>query len=146
MTADLFLDTGVFIAAVSHRDPYREAARQLLHDIRGGTWSRAHTSDYVVAEALNYARARMQPGADRALLRLFFGAPDLPPVAPDILRVHSGRFARAIQVYQRYADHGLSLTDATNLVLVQERRIGFLATTDGGFAGLVPVMNLRTMA
>lgn len=147
MTPSLFLDTAVFIAAVSRRDPHHEAAKQLVHQLQEGAWSSAHTSDYVVAEALNYARSRLRRReAERAILRLVFGAHDFPPLTPEVFRVHGGRFAKALQLYERYFDRGLSFTDATSLVLVEERRLGFLATTDRGFAGLVPVLDLRTLA
>lgn len=135
------------VAAVSRRDPHHPAAKRLVYELRRGRWSAVHTSDYIVAEALNYVRARLDHrGAEQALLALFFGGAGMPPLTPEVLRVHSGRFAKALEAYTRYADHGLSFTDATSLVLIQEHGIGTIATLDMGFEGLVPVTDLRTLA
>lgn len=109
-----------------------------------GEWKGVHTSDYVIAEALNFVRAkiRRREAAD-ALLDLIFGRPDTPPLVTSVLRVHSARFAAALELYRRNFDRGLSFTDWTTITAMEGEGIDQLATFDGGFRGLVPLVDGR---
>src|SRR5439155_14406220 len=86
-TLKLFLDTGVLIAAVLPKDANHEAGRRIMTRVAVGEWSAVYTSDYVVAETLNYVRARV-PRRDvaEAVLRPVFGHPKAPPAVTGVLR------------------------------------------------------------
>src|ERR1051325_10629392 len=55
----LFLDTGFFIAAINTGDARCAQARAIAARLQEREWSSVHTSDYVVAEALNFAQGRL---------------------------------------------------------------------------------------
>lgn len=132
----LFIDTGLWIAAISPRDPAHRQAEAVLDRILAHEWQSVHTSDTVVAETLNYLRRKIpNPQAADIFLDHVLGRSDLPPLVTSVLRVHPGRFAAAIERFRNEFDRGLSFTDWTIVVLMEEERIGTLATFDGGFNG-----------
>lgn len=138
----LFLDTGIFVAAVSATDEHHAAARSVLRRISAREWESVYTSDFVVAEALNYVarKIRRREAAD-LVLALAFGADDAPAFVSSVVRIHGGRFAAAVELLRSKFARGLSLTDWTSVVAMEEMRIGHIATFDGGFKGLATVVD-----
>lgn len=141
MRPRLFLDTGVFIARINPRDPAHRAARRVFDRVGDGEWSWVTTSDYVVAEALNFLTRKLPRAEPRALLlRAVFGGDDAPPAVGDVLKVHSGVFAEALALHAKHLGRRLSFTDCTTLALMRQHRISDVATFDKGFAGLADVV------
>lgn len=136
---DVFLDTGILLALVLPGDPDHAAALRLLESSEN--WRSLWTSDYVVAEGLDFLRQkvkRRKPAED--FIGLAFGAEGKAHV-DDVLRVHSGRFAAALERYRNEFDRGLSFTDWTSVILIEEKKLDAIATLDGGFRGLVDVVD-----
>lgn len=75
------------------------------------------------------------------MIGLVFGGDDGIPVVDDVLRVNAARFAAALDRHRAEFGRGLSFTDWTSVVLVEEERLGAIATFDRGFAGLVDVVS-----
>lgn len=137
----LFLDTGVLVADVSPRDARHEEARSIFLRIADGEWSGVYVSDFVVAEALNFVRAKIRKKeAEVALLSPIFGGPGRPPVVTEVVRVHGSRFAAALDLFHTRFDRGLSYTDCTTLEIMTEMELRTLATFDKGFRGLVDIV------
>lgn len=136
---DVFLDTGVLLAAVLPDDPNHPDAVRILEASEG--WRSAQTSDHVVAEGLNFIRQKVRRRkVSEDLIGLVFGQEEKPPLVDDVLRVHSGRSAAALDRYRREFDRGLSFTDWTSVVLMDEEGLDAIATFDRGFKGLVDVV------
>jgi predicted nucleic acid-binding protein len=135
----LFLDTSVLLAAIISKDAGHEEAVRILS--RVSQWGSVHTSDYVVAEALNYVRMKMKRAElAEKVVALTFGEDDEPPLVDSVLRVHGARFAAALERYRREFARGLSFTDWSSVVLMEEERLSTIATFDGGFRGIVDVV------
>lgn len=137
----LFLDTGVLVAAALPRDQHHARGAAVMERVAGGEWTSVHTSDYVLAEALNFVRGRVgRLEAAEGIIRPVFGHPEAPPVVSSILRITSPRFASALDRYRRQFDRGLSVTDWTTVVAMADEGIHQLATFDRGFQGVVDVV------
>lgn len=109
-----------------------------MKGIGAGRWASVYTSDHVLAETLNYLRVKApHPDHVEAVLELVFGREGMDPIVADVMRVHSGRFARTQELFRERFDQGLSFTDWTNVVCMQEEGIGTIATVDEGFEGIV---------
>lgn len=135
----VFLDTGFFIAWVNPRDRNHHPAHELLRAIREGRWSRAETNDHVIAEVLNWLRAKVRdPAAAQAVLRLVFGSPQMDGLVGSLHRTDAAAYDQALAAYFRYADQGLSFTDCTILASMQALGVRTLVTFDRGFHGVVP--------
>lgn len=135
----IFLDTGIFVAWVNPRDRHHHSAHELVRLIKEGRWSRAETNDHVLAEALNWLRAKIKdPAAAHLVVRLVFGTDRAPGLVGPIHRTDGSGYDRALAAYFRYADRGLSFTDCTVLASMDTLQIPTLATFDRGFHGLVP--------
>ena len=134
----LFLDAGPLIALANPRDQHHAEAHAILAAIATRTWSTVHTSDHVLAETLNYLRRKVpRLGAAEVVVEHVFGSGDARPVVSTVFTVHGPRFVTALHRFQREFERGLSFTDWTTVVLMEEHGVGELATFDGGFEGLV---------
>lgn len=141
MTSRLFVDTGVLVAAVNPRDPLEPAALDVFARITRREWNTVHTSDYVVAETLNFLRRKIRNReAELAALDILFGRSDAPPAFTHVHRLHSGRFAQTLDRFGQQLGRRLSFTDCSTLVLLDELRIPQLATFDRRFEGLIALV------
>lgn len=139
--SSLFLDTGVLLGSVLPDDAHHEASRDVFARIAEGAWRGVYTSDFVLAEAFNFIRAKVRKAeVAEALVRPVFGTTDAPPSVRAVLRVHSARFAAALARYRQEFRRGLSFTDWTTLVTMEDEGIRDLATFDRGFKGLARVV------
>lgn len=114
----------------------------ILDRIVDGEWVTVHTSDLVIAEALNYIQAKIgRKEAAHALRSHLFGSEDAPAIVASVLRTHSARFAAALDRYTRHFDAGLSFTDWASLVAMEDENIRTIATFDAGFHGWAEVLS-----
>lgn len=136
------MDTGPLLAAVLPRDPDHAAAVAILRRATEGAWASVHTSDFVLAEALNFVRMEVKRvETAEVLLTLAFGSSEVPPLMRSVARVHSARFAAALARYRKEFDRGLSLTDWTSVVIAEDEGFDEIATFDAGFRGVLRVVD-----
>jgi len=136
MSRSAFVDTSGWYALIDRRDPaHRKAASTVRRLLEGGT--RLLTTDYVVDEACTLTRMRAGPiGAERLLeLLAATSALDMEWIGPD-------RFEAAKAMFRKHRDQGYSFTDCTSFVVMEERKITEVLTTDRHFAvrGFQPVL------
>lgn len=137
----VFLDTGVLIGFAIEEDARHEEAVHVLADVAQGEHGAPVTSDYVLAEALNFVTGRrFGAGVAETMIAVALGAEGAPPLVRRLLRVHSGVFAPSLARYRKDFRKRLSFTDCTILALMEAERISTLATFDRGFRGLVKRM------
>lgn len=74
-------------------------------------------------------------------MTLAFGSKDVPPLMRSVSRVHSARFAAAVERYRNEFDRGLSLTDWTSVVVAEDEGCDEIATFDAGFRSLLRVVD-----
>lgn len=103
-------------------------------------WISVHTSDQV-AEAVTFlVRKAKAVQAIDALHDHVFGTDRIPPIVTTVHRIHAARFTTALRRTRSHFDEGLSFTDWTSLVLMEEEGISTIATFDAGFAGHADVV------
>lgn len=131
----VFVDTGVWVAFYSARDPRHAEAKAAFARLGGGAECRTFvTSDYVVAETVT--RLRYDHGL-RAALRAWdeLDAEDVAMVEA----VTESHLLEAKAIFHKYRDQALSVTDATSFALMRQMEIVDALTFDGHFrlAGFV---------
>ena len=134
----VLVDTGVLYADHDTDAARHEAASAALAAVYDGELGQPYVSDYVYDEAvtLTHSRAgRIEP-AIRLGERL--RGVDPYPAAYELLRVSAAAFDDAVGIFDRYADQGLSFTDATTIALAERHAVDGLLTFDSDFEGLVP--------
>lgn len=138
----LWLDTNVVVASLLTRDTNHERALRLMQRIRSVEWQGVYTSDYVVAEVLNLLRTRVGvPDIEERALRLLLGRPGQGSILAGLIRIDPALFALSVERFRQWRDQGLSFTDCTSLVAMDEARVRCIATFDAGFAGLAEVVD-----
>lgn len=132
----VLVDTGVFLGLLGKRDPHRQRAHELWETIATGRHGRIHSLDAVYVEAMNYLarKPRWKPDA-QAMANL-----RNDPAGPVGFFPDDGRdLTVATQLYLTHFERGLSMTDC--LLLAAAQRMGAsIATLDGQFEGLVPLV------
>jgi len=117
----VFLDTGIFIAALSRRDQYHGQARALF----GGSRPRWCTSRLVWSEAYSWFLHRHGEEAARAF-RLF--ADSLEELT--VFDADAGHHREACRVLDRLRGTRLTYVDASSLALLVRHRIDTVWSTD----------------
>ena len=124
----VFLDTGIFIAALSRRDQHHQSARALF----GGSRPRWHTSLLVWSEAYSWFLHRHGEEAARTF-RLF--ADSLEELI--VFDIDGEHHQQACRMLNRLRGARLTYVDASSLAFMEEHRIGTVWSTDHhlGLAG-----------
>ena len=136
MTRAIFVDTSYFIASVNPRDPLHGAVRRLNRSVRG---VRLVTTDLVLVELLSYFAETefLRVAAARAVTQL-----RRQPVY-EIVEFNRAAFMAAFSVYEARPDKGYSLVDCHSMLVMKERGIQQVLSSDGhfeqaGFTCLLP--------
>jgi Predicted nucleic acid-binding protein, contains PIN domain len=133
----VFVDTGVFYAHHDTDATRHEAGRDALNAVlRGSTYGRTVTSDYVYDEAVTLTHARTGRIDDAITLGRRIRGEGYPDVI-SLLHGSARRFEDAVAVYERYDDHDLSFTDAMSIAMVQYHDVDALLSFDDDFDGIV---------
>lgn len=135
---ELMIDTGLFAAALSKRDDHHPDARRLFGLIADGRWEVTHTTEHVLWEIYNYVRAKLpHPRVARLLRELLLGEPSRDPIIHRIHPIPRRQLSDALDHYHDRFDQGLSLTDWTTVICMEDQGIEELASFDTGFDGVV---------
>lgn len=113
----IFIDTGAFLARYIERDQYHAAAirhwRTLQNDRRP-----CFTSNFVLDETITLLarRSTYEFAAERA--RNLYKSALLSILRPD----HNDELG-AVELFQKFADQGVSFTDCVSFVLMEKQKI-----------------------
>lgn len=118
----VFLDTGIFIAAMSRRDRHHEQARALFGDTPRPHW---HTSVLVWSEAYNWFLDQHGDEAARSFGSMVASLEGLVMCTAD-----EDHHARVCRMADRWRHEHLTYVDASNLVLMDEHDIATVWSTD----------------
>ena len=125
----LFVDTSAFVAVVDHADQFHPAAKTFIDALPEPL--QLITSNYILDEMVT--RLRMTVGVEiavRAAERLW---------GDDRYRIHTVDRAleeEALKRLRKYADHRLSFTDCTTMVLLEQLDINRIFAFDDDFRKL----------
>lgn len=142
----VFIDTGVFYAHHDRDTNRHDTARSAISTVLGGEFGKPLTSDYVYDEAvtLMYSRGGDVQETKRLGYRIR-GADDFPAVF-ELLFVGESGFRNAVELFDRYDDHGISFTDATIAAQVERHDIDHVLTFDDDFDGIVSRLDPHEIA
>ncbi len=124
----------MLVALFSKGDPFHEQAGRALRNLQAGRHGKVFTTDFVLAETLNFfvARSRDPAFPDRVARELLGedGAPWLKLVAMD---ERTWKLAR--EKFRSLSKAGLSFTDCTSLAAVERLGLDGILSYDRGFDG-----------
>jgi predicted nucleic acid-binding protein len=131
----VFIDTGYFLALVNRRDKYHREAQEISKVIRPPFV----TSQAVLMElgnALSRPPARTLGMGALQQIRMDSGI--------EVLTIDRELFAGAVALYRSRPDKSWGLTDCTSFLLMRQRSLTEVLTTDrhfeqAGFVSLLPV-------
>lgn len=120
----VLVDTSVWLALGNPSDGRHADAKKTLRELRD---ARLLTSDHVIDETVT---RWVTSGRAAAGLRFVRGLLESPRT--ELVHVSPGVFHEALERVERYSEHRLSLTDCTNLVLVEQLGLDGLFAFDEG--------------
>ena len=136
-TADLmtiFIDTGPFISYCSERDEYHEISKLIFEDIGKAAYGEPVTSDYILTEVSNFL---FKKGRREDALRLGSKIIENYPV----IHIEETLFANAWKRFNKLKI--FSLTDCTNLAVMEHSKIDHIFTFDNAFKNFVKTIGLK---
>lgn len=132
----VLVDTSFYVALQNSRDPNHARARTLLKELMEGRHGEVLTSDFIVAEILNYASLKLRVAERRvSMMRELLGRSGA--VWMSMAHVDEQVFGAAADLFESGgAAMGLSFTDCTSIIMMRRMGIGTVASFDGGFDAL----------
>ena len=136
MKSEVFVDTAYAIALSSRNDLFHQQAVQLAREIKASS-VRLVTTRAIVLEIGNALSKQRRRHAGIKLLDALEADPNV-----EIIPLSEGLFQRAWQLFRERADKEWGLTDCVSFVVMQERSLTEVLTTDEHFhqAGFQPLM------
>lgn len=136
MKAEVFLDTAYAIALSSRTDLFHQQAVQLAREIKASN-VRLVTTRAIVLEIGNALSKQRRRHAGIKLLDALEADPNV-----EIIPLSEGLYQQAWQLFRERADKEWGLTDCVSFVVMQERSLTEVLTTDEHFhqAGFQPLM------
>jgi predicted nucleic acid-binding protein len=133
----IFVDTGVFYAHHDNDAVRHDAARAMMSDILEGKYGQPYTNDYVIDETVTLTRKRTHDfDAALSIANRILGREEFPEVIT-VLHLSQAQFDDALAVFEKYADHDLSFTDATIVAACNRHGVDAVVSFDDDFDGLV---------
>ncbi|WP_280535456.1 PIN domain-containing protein [Halopenitus sp. POP-27] len=134
----VFVDTGVFYA---HHDVdasrHDVATNALTEVLRSAEYGHVMTSDYIYDESVTLTYRRTGRMNDAIELGRRIRGVDPYPAGIDLLYVSQSIFSEAVELFEQYAEHGLSFTDVMTVAVVEHHGIDAVLSFDDDFDGLV---------
>jgi len=127
MKAEVFLDTAYAIALSSRNDLFHQQAVQLAREIKASN-VRLVTTRAIVLEIGNALSKQRRRHAGIKLLDALEADPNV-----EIIPLSEGLYQRAWQLFRERADKEWGLTDCVSFVVMQERSLTEVLTTDEHF-------------
>ena len=132
----VLVDTGVLYAEHDTDAPRHEVASDALEAVYDGRLGRSYISDYIYDEAVTLTLKRGQShGAAKRLGERLRGAGAYPNVYEPV-HISQLLFPDAVDVFERYDDQQLSVTDATTVAFAETNDIDTVLSFDDDFDGL----------
>ena len=135
----LVVDTGVLYAQHDSDASRHESAQTAMEAVARGAYGRPSITDHIYDETVTLTHARTGRHSDAQLVGEQLRERDLFR----LLVTDRASFEAAVDVFERYDDHGLSFTDATTIALVDERDIDHVLSFDDDFDGIVDRIDPR---
>ena len=135
----LFLDTGAFVARLDKKDAHNKKAVATFEAIMSGElkYQRLYTSNYILNEAVTHVlyRTKIHQNAVKIL--------DLITASKyiEMLWVTEEIQSEAIELFRKYNDQLISITDCTSAVLMEKNGIDSIFTFDTDFE----ILNFRVI-
>ena len=130
----IFIDSGAFIAYYNKRDQFHDLSIQLFNEIEKNSFGYAITSDYVLNEATT--RVLLKISKEKAIelgKKIFEQYPTI--------HVTEQIFEEAWEKFTTLKP--LSLTDCTNLCIMENHNIDYIFTFDHHFKGFVKTIGVK---
>ena len=141
MTREVFVDTSYLIATINPRDALHAAVRRLTRSVRG---VRFVTTDLVLVELLSHYAATefVRLAAARTVEQLRRAS------LYEVVEFSRTGFNAAFTVYQARHDKSYSLVDCHSMLVMKERHIDQVLSSDehfrqAGFTCLLPIAGRR---
>ena len=121
----IFVDTGVWFAILHEKDPLHHRATKWFQELTEDIV----TSDYVIDETLTLLLMR---GERRKSLE--FGNRTIVENGSNLVFISEDQFNRSWLFFQRMISQGLSFTDCTSHIVIQDLELRTVATFDHHFS------------
>ncbi|QLG28918.1 type II toxin-antitoxin system VapC family toxin [Halorarum halophilum] len=132
----VFIDTGVFYAHHDKDASRHDEAHAFFEAMLDGEFGQPFTNDYVFDEVVTLTQRRTRDfDAARTIADRIRGVDPFPDVV-SLEFIDQPVFESALEVFETYADHSLSFTDAVSVSHCEQASIDQIASFDDDFDGV----------
>ena len=137
----IFIDTGIWIGFFNLEDEHAARSSEIIEEIQKGAYGVAWTSTFVLDELYTYLERKTNDTqlAIEALEVVLGEDTSLRPFVK-IYPISIENCIQTLNLAEKYSDKRMSFTDLTSILLCQNLKIGYIASFDSHFKGLISII------
>lgn len=138
----IFIDTGIWIGFFNLTDDKSDRSTEIIEEIQKGMYGIAWSSSFIIDELYTYLerKTRNTQLAIDSVNIVFGKKEDLKPFVK-IQFISFENCIQALNLAKKYSDKRMSFTDLTSLVICSNLNIGYIASYDTHFKGIIPTIS-----
>jgi predicted nucleic acid-binding protein len=133
----VIVDAGVLYADHDTNATRHEAAKEALESVYGGELGMPYVSDYIYDETMTLTRTRADSFVTEKRICEIISCVCYYPDKYEMLYVSAPVFVETVELFEKYDDQELSVTDASTVALYERHDIDTVSSFDDDFDGIV---------
>ncbi len=137
----IFIDTGIWVAFFNLDDEKAARSSEIIEEIQKGVYGVAWTSSFVLDELYTFLERKTNETqlAIEAIKVVLGEYNSLKPFVK-IYPISIENCVQTLNLAEKYSDKRMSFTDLTSILICQNLKIGFIASYDSHFQGLISII------
>ncbi len=137
----IFVDTGIWIGFFNLDDERADRSSEIIEGIQKGVYGVAWTSTFVLDELYTFLERKTNDTqlAIEAIKVVLGKYTPLKPFAK-IYPISIENCVQTLTLANKYSDKRMTFTDLTSILICHNLKIGYLASYDSHFKGLISII------
>ena len=137
----IFIDTGIWVGFFNLDDEQAARSSEIIIEIQKGVYGVAWTSTFVLDELYTFLERKtnntqLAIGAVKVVLGEYTSLKPFVKIYP----ISIENCVQSLNLAEKYSDKRMSFTDLTSILICQNLKIGYIASYDSHFKGLISII------
>lgn len=137
----IFIDTGIWVGFFNLDDKQAARSSEIIEEIQKGVYGVAWTSTFVLDELYTFLERKTNDTqlAIEAIKVVLGKYTSLKPFVK-VYPISIENCVQTLNLAEKYSDKRMSFTDLTSILICQNLKMGYMASYDSHFKGLISLI------
>ena len=132
------IDSNIWIAAKIEKDYWHKKGKEIVKKILDGALKKVVITDYIVDEVVTYLNARTNFETAREMLETLTSSQFI-----EVIIIDAQQFEKTKEIFEK--NKNLSFTDASSVVVMQDKKINKIISFDEDFDGIEGIERVKSI-